>query len=93
MITGRAAPPRLQNGGTGPNLSRLKMIKTRTADTAGVAGLGLAARIADDYGLIPPDHAEFGGLGENAELRFREAVTGTEGRERPQPDFLASAAE
>jgi DMSO/TMAO reductase YedYZ molybdopterin-dependent catalytic subunit len=46
------------------NLSRRKLIKTGLAATAGVAGLGVAARIADKYGLIPPDHGGIWGLGE-----------------------------
>jgi len=40
------------------NLSRRKLL-TAGLTTAGVSGLGVAARLADRYGLIPPDH---GGL-------------------------------
>jgi DMSO/TMAO reductase YedYZ molybdopterin-dependent catalytic subunit len=37
------------------NLSRRKMITTGLAATAGVSGLAVAARMADRYGLVPPD--------------------------------------
>ena len=43
-----------------PNLSRRKLITTGIAATAGIGGLAVAARLAQRYGLIPPDH---GGLG------------------------------
>ena len=46
------------------NLSRRKLIRTGLAATAGAAGLGLGARIADKYGLIPPDYGGIWGLGE-----------------------------
>jgi DMSO/TMAO reductase YedYZ molybdopterin-dependent catalytic subunit len=46
------------------DLSRRKLIKTGLAATAGVAGLGVAAGIADKYGLIPPDHGGIWGVGE-----------------------------
>ena len=37
-------------------LSRRKLITTGIAAAAGVAGLGVATRIAQRYGLVPPDH-------------------------------------
>jgi DMSO/TMAO reductase YedYZ molybdopterin-dependent catalytic subunit len=37
------------------NLSRRKMITTGLAATAGVSGLAVAARMADRFGLVPPD--------------------------------------
>lgn len=37
------------------NLSRRKLITRGIAVAAGVSGLGIAARLADKYGLIPPD--------------------------------------
>jgi len=46
------------------DLSRRKLIITGLAATAGAAGLGLAARIAQKYGLIPPDSGGIYGLGE-----------------------------
>jgi len=44
-------------------LSRRKLIYTGLASTAGVAGLGLAARLAQKYGLVPPDHGGLYGPG------------------------------
>ena len=38
------------------NLSRRKLITTGIAAAAGASGLAVAARLADEYGLIPPDH-------------------------------------
>jgi DMSO/TMAO reductase YedYZ molybdopterin-dependent catalytic subunit len=46
------------------DLSRRKLIVTGLAATAGVTGLGVAARIAQKYGLVPPDHGGIYGLGE-----------------------------
>jgi DMSO/TMAO reductase YedYZ molybdopterin-dependent catalytic subunit len=46
------------------DLSRRKLIITGLAATAGVSGLGLAARMAQKYGLVPPDHGGLYGLGE-----------------------------
>ena len=45
-------------------LSRRKLITTGLAAGAGAAGLGVAARLADRYGLIPPDHGGIYGVGE-----------------------------
>ena len=36
-------------------LSRRQLITTGLAATAGASGLVVAARLADRYGLIPPD--------------------------------------
>ena len=38
------------------NPSRRKLITTGLAATAGVSSLAVAAKLADQYGLIPPDH-------------------------------------
>jgi DMSO/TMAO reductase YedYZ molybdopterin-dependent catalytic subunit len=46
------------------NLSRRKLIKAGLAATAGVSGLGVAAHLAQKYGLVPPDHGGVWGLGE-----------------------------
>src|SRR5579862_5840986 len=45
-------------------LSRRKLVKTGLAAAAGVSGLAVAARLADQYGLIPPDHGGIFGVGE-----------------------------
>ena len=45
-------------------LSRRKLITGGLAAAAGVSGLAAAARLADRYGLIPPDHGGVYGVGE-----------------------------
>ena len=45
-------------------LSRRKLITTGLAAAAGASGLAVAARLADRYGLIPPDHGGIYGVGE-----------------------------
>ena len=45
------------------NFSRRKLITTGLAATAGASGLAVAARLADRYGLIPPDHRGIYGAG------------------------------
>ena len=44
--------------------SRRKLITTGLASAAGVSGLIVAARIADRYGMVPPDHGGIYGAGE-----------------------------
>ncbi len=46
------------------DLSRRKLITTGLAATAGIAGLGAAASMAQRSGLVPPDHGGAYGLGE-----------------------------
>src|SRR5438445_10766595 len=43
---------------------RRKPVTRGLAAAAGACGLGVAARLADRYGLIPPDHAGIYGAGE-----------------------------
>jgi DMSO/TMAO reductase YedYZ molybdopterin-dependent catalytic subunit len=45
------------------NLSRRKLITGGLAATAGAAGLAVAARLANRYGLIPPDYGSLYGAG------------------------------
>jgi DMSO/TMAO reductase YedYZ molybdopterin-dependent catalytic subunit len=45
-------------------LTRRKLITTGLATLAGASGLAVAARLADRYGLIPPDHGGIYGVGE-----------------------------
>src|SRR5437879_10110234 len=45
-------------------VSRRTLMTTGVAAAAGACGLGVAARLADRYGLIPPDHAGIYGAGE-----------------------------
>jgi DMSO/TMAO reductase YedYZ molybdopterin-dependent catalytic subunit len=46
------------------HLSRRKLITTGLAATAGASGLAVAAKLADRYGLIPPDHGGLYGPGQ-----------------------------
>lgn len=57
------------------NLSRRKLITTGLAATAGVSGLAVAARVADRYGLIPPDHGGFYGPGETLTYATQRLLT------------------
>src|SRR5262249_48808362 len=45
------------------NVSRRKLIATGLTATGGAVGLAAAARLADQYGLIPPDHSGIYGPG------------------------------
>ena len=57
------------------NLSRRKLITTGIAAAAGVAGLGAAARLAQRYGLVPPDHGGIYGLGETLTYASQRLLT------------------
>jgi DMSO/TMAO reductase YedYZ molybdopterin-dependent catalytic subunit len=57
------------------DLSRRKLIITGLATTAGVSGLGVAARIAQRYGLVPPDHGGIYGLGETLTYASQRLLT------------------
>jgi DMSO/TMAO reductase YedYZ molybdopterin-dependent catalytic subunit len=57
------------------DLSRRKLILTGLAATAGVSGLGLAARLAEKYGLIPPDHGGIYGPGETLTYAAQRLLT------------------
>src|SRR5271163_4520522 len=56
-------------------LSRRKLITAGLAATAGVAGVGVAARIAQKYGLVPPDHGGIYGLGETLTYASQRLLT------------------
>jgi DMSO/TMAO reductase YedYZ molybdopterin-dependent catalytic subunit len=58
-----------------PDRSRRKLITTGLAAVAGVAGLGVAARMAKMYGLVPPDHGGFYGLGETLTYASQRLLT------------------
>jgi DMSO/TMAO reductase YedYZ molybdopterin-dependent catalytic subunit len=45
-------------------VTRRRVITTGLATLAGASGLALAARLADAYGLVPPDHGGLYGVGE-----------------------------
>ncbi len=57
------------------NLSRRKLITTGIAAAAGVTGLGVAARLAQKYGLVPPDHGGIYGLGETLTYASQRLLT------------------
>jgi len=57
------------------NLSRRKLIVSGLATTAGASGLVVAARLAQKYGLIPPDHGGIFGLGETLTYASQRLLT------------------
>jgi DMSO/TMAO reductase YedYZ molybdopterin-dependent catalytic subunit len=56
-------------------ISRRKLLTTGLAATAGVAGLAAAARVAQRYGLIPPDHGGLYGPGETLTYAAQRLLT------------------
>jgi DMSO/TMAO reductase YedYZ molybdopterin-dependent catalytic subunit len=56
-------------------LSRRKLITTGVAAVAGASGLGIAARLASQYGLIPPDHGGVYGAGETLTYAAQRLLT------------------
>ena len=56
-------------------LSRRKLITTGLAATAGLAGLTAADRLAQRYGLIPPDHHGLYGPGETLTYAAQRLLT------------------
>jgi DMSO/TMAO reductase YedYZ molybdopterin-dependent catalytic subunit len=56
-------------------LSRRKLIRTGIAAAGSVVGLGAAARIAQRYGLIPPDHGGIYGIGETLTYASQRLLT------------------
>src|SRR5207302_10872220 len=56
-------------------ISRRKLIMTGLATAAGACGLGVAARLADRYGLIPPDHGGIYGAGETLTYASQRLLT------------------
>jgi DMSO/TMAO reductase YedYZ molybdopterin-dependent catalytic subunit len=56
-------------------ISRRKLITTGIAATAGMAGVAAAARLAERYGLIPPDHGGIYGPGETLTYAAQRLLT------------------
>ncbi len=56
-------------------LSRRRLITTGLATVAGASGLAVAARLADRYGLIPPDHGGLYGIGESLTYGAQRLLT------------------
>ena len=57
------------------NLSRRKLIVSGLAATASASGLAVAARLAQEYGLVPPDHGGIYGLGETLPYASHRLLT------------------
>jgi DMSO/TMAO reductase YedYZ molybdopterin-dependent catalytic subunit len=57
------------------DLSRRKLIVTGLAAAAGASGLGVAARVAQRYGLVPPDHGGIYGFGETLTYASQRLLT------------------
>jgi DMSO/TMAO reductase YedYZ molybdopterin-dependent catalytic subunit len=56
-------------------ISRRKLITSGVAATAGLAGLTAAARVAQRYGLIPPDHCGLYGPGQTLTYAAQRLLT------------------
>ncbi len=86
-------PRRHTYGAHMTDLSRRKLITTGLAAAAGVTGLGVAASIAQNEGLVPPDHGGIYGLGET--LTYARPASADSPLVSPripaQPDFEPSA--
>ncbi len=57
------------------SISRRKLITTGLVATAGASGLAVAAKLADKYGLIPPDHGGIYGAGETLNYACQRLLT------------------
>jgi len=56
-------------------LTRRRLITTGLAAVAGASGLGVAARLANAYGLVPPDHGGIYGAGETLTYAAHRLLT------------------
>jgi DMSO/TMAO reductase YedYZ molybdopterin-dependent catalytic subunit len=56
-------------------ISRRKLIKTGLAATAGASGLAVAAKLAQRYGLVPPDSGVLYGAGETLTYAAQRLLT------------------
>jgi len=56
-------------------ISRRKLIVSGLTVTAGASGLAAAARLAQKYGLVPPDHGGLYGLGETLTYASQRLLT------------------
>ncbi len=57
------------------DISRRKLLVNGIAAAAGISALGVAGRLADKYGLIPPDHGGLYGPGETLTYASLRLVT------------------
>ena len=56
-------------------ITRRRLITTAVTAAAGVSGVGVAASIANRYGLIPPDHQGLYGVGETLTYAAQRVLT------------------
>ena len=56
-------------------LTRRNLIKSGLAAAAGASGLAVAARLANQYGLVPPDHGGIYGVGETLTYASQRLLT------------------
>ncbi len=56
-------------------LTRRRLIKGGLAAAAGASGLAAAVRLADQYGLVPPDHGGIYGVGETLTYAAQRLLT------------------
>src|SRR5471032_1658996 len=56
-------------------ISRRSMITRGLAAAAGLSGLAVAGRVADRYGLVPPDHGGIYGPGETLTYAAQRLLT------------------
>jgi DMSO/TMAO reductase YedYZ molybdopterin-dependent catalytic subunit len=81
-------PRRRTAGAPLSKLSRRKLITTGLAATAGLSGLAVAARVADRYGLIPPDSGGIYGPGETLTYASHRLLAGQSlAREFPRAEI------
>jgi DMSO/TMAO reductase YedYZ molybdopterin-dependent catalytic subunit len=57
------------------DFSRRKLMVSGLAAAAGASGLAVAARVAEKYGLVPPDHGGIFGLGETLTYASQRLLT------------------
>jgi DMSO/TMAO reductase YedYZ molybdopterin-dependent catalytic subunit len=74
-------------------ITRRRLITTGLAAAAGVSGLAVATRLADAYGLIPPDHGGIYGVGETLTYATQRLLTSRHSlaREFARADISAAA--
>ena len=72
------------------NLSRRKLITTGLAATASVSGLAVAARFAERYGLLPPDHGGLYGAGHALTYASQRLLTRQSGLARSRRCLLCA---
>jgi DMSO/TMAO reductase YedYZ molybdopterin-dependent catalytic subunit len=74
-------------------ITRRKLIATAVTALGGASGLAVAARLADRYGLIPPDHGGLYGAGETLTYATHRLFTARGSRAREfRPDQISQVA-